>query len=79
VNHIDCIILTVNFFWLYNRVFTGPVSPYLNKISDINEVEIFAFVFLCVFILILGVMPYSLTMYTTDFTDFLLYTLKNNK
>jgi proton-translocating NADH-quinone oxidoreductase chain M len=73
---LSSIILTVNFFWLYNRVFTGPVSPYLNKISDINEIEIFAFVFLCVFILILGIMPYSLTMYTTDFTDFLLYTLK---
>lgn len=76
---LSSIILTINFFWLYNKIFTGPVSPYLNKISDVNELEVSALIFLSVLILMLGVMPYSLTTYTTDFTDFLLYILENNK
>jgi proton-translocating NADH-quinone oxidoreductase chain M len=75
---LSSIILTINFFWLYNKIFTGPVSPYLNKVSDVNGVEIYALIFLCVLILMLGIMPYSLTAYTTDFTDFLLYILENS-
>jgi len=68
------IILTINFFWLYNRVCSGPVNVHLNAVSDLNTVELLASLFLMFFVGAIGLCPAFITQYLHgSITDILLF------
>jgi NADH-quinone oxidoreductase subunit M len=60
---LSSILMTVNFFWLFNRVCSGPVSRHLTSVSDLGLTEVVASLFLMVFIIAIGLNPGLITQY----------------
>lgn len=49
--------LTINFFWLFNRLCCGPVSPYLEEVKELDLVTGTALFMLLVGVVWLGIQP----------------------
>lgn len=54
---LSSIFMTINFFWFYNRLSTGPVSRHISGAQEISLVEGLAFGLLALAVLLLGVKP----------------------
>jgi len=74
---ISTILLTINFFWFFNRLCMGPVSPHLSAVSDLNSTELAASFFLIVYVLFLGFWPAVITFPLHDSVIFIVATLAN--
>jgi len=54
---LSSIAMTINFFWFYNRICTGPVSVHLRVVRDVRIDEGVALVFLAILVICLGLRP----------------------
>jgi len=70
------IIITINFFWLFNRVCMGPLSLHLNKIKELSKTELIALVALAIYVIFTGIFPDSILIYTQNFSEFIIILLK---
>lgn len=69
------IVITINFFWLFNRVCMGPLSSHITKIKELTETEMIALTGLAIFVLFTGIFPDSILVYTRNFSEFILILL----
>jgi proton-translocating NADH-quinone oxidoreductase chain M len=54
---LSTILLTANFFWLFNRICTGPVSVHFKKVSDLTFEESIALLIFFIYIFSIGIWP----------------------
>jgi NADH-quinone oxidoreductase subunit M len=69
---ISSIIITINFFWLFNRVCAGPFSIHLKISNDLTLHEIVSFSILAIYVIFLGLYPQLIFAYTSNFSQLLL-------
>jgi NADH-quinone oxidoreductase subunit M len=69
------IIITINFFWLFNRICMGPLSPHIIKTKELTGTEMTALTGLAIFVSFTGIFPDSILVYTRNFSEFLLILL----
>jgi proton-translocating NADH-quinone oxidoreductase chain M len=72
---LSSIFLTINFFWMYNKLFAGPLNKSLNRISDLTGREISAFSFLLVLIVLIGIFPSMIMNFSIDTVNSILKVL----
>jgi NADH-quinone oxidoreductase subunit M len=72
------IIITINFFWLFNRICMGPLSLHLTKIKELSKKELVALTGLAFYVFFIGIFPDSILLYTKNYSEFIIVILNQS-
>jgi NADH-quinone oxidoreductase subunit M len=69
---LSSIVITINFFWVFNRICSGPYSTHIKISEDLTVHEIVSLAVLALYVIFIGLFPQVIFSYTNNMAQLLL-------